>query len=175
MSSSDPDSRLLLLMRHGKAESGAGQVDHERRLTDRGHSQAQLVGQYLESQGVRPQRVLVSDAARTTETWEHLLSTLHGFDGEVSFHEEIYSGGTADLLNLIRSAPDEDRVVMAIGHEPTMSSLVAALAHDESDAGSMAQARIGLPTGAMGVLSGSLERWADLDEDSLTLHTIVRP
>ena len=56
-----------------------------------------------------------------------------------------------------------------------MSSLVAGLAHDESDAGSMAQARIGLPTGAMGVLSGSLDRWADLDEDSLTLHTIVRP
>ena len=41
---------------------------------------------------------------------------------------------------------------MAIGHEPTMSSLVAQLADDDSDAGSVAQARIGLPTGGMGVL-----------------------
>lgn len=175
MSSSDPDSRLLLLMRHGKADSGAGQPDHERRLTDRGHSQAQLVGEYLESQNVRPTRVFVSDAARTSETWEHVLSTMHGFDGQATFHEEIYSGGTAELLDLIRSTGDQDTVVMAIGHEPTMSSLVAQLADDESDAGSVAQARIGLPTGAMGVLSGPLAHWADLDESALTLHTIVRP
>ena len=175
MSSSDPDSRLLLLMRHGKADSGAGQPDHERRLTDRGHSQAQLVGEYLESQNVRPTRVLVSDAARTRETWEHLLSTMHGFDGTVSLHEDIYNGGTTELAALIRSCADEDAVVMVIGHEPTMSSMVAQLADDDSDAGSVAQARIGLPTGAMGVLSGPLAHWSELTDRSLTLHTIVRP
>src|SRR5690625_7499779 len=38
----------------------------------------------------------------------------------------------------------------------------------------IAQARIGLPTGAMGVLSGALDDWRELREGSLTLRTIVR-
>lgn len=175
MSSSDPDSRLLLVMRHGKAESNAAQVDHERRLTDRGRSQARLVGEYLQAQGVKPAVVLVSDAARTRETWEHVASRMPGLDGEITFHEEIYAGGPSEVLSLLHACDDDHPVVMVVGHEPTMASLVSLFADDDSDAGSVAQARIGLPTGAMGVLSGSLSSWRDLREESLTLHTIVRP
>lgn len=175
MSSSDPDSRLLLVMRHGKAESTASQIDHERRLTDRGQAQARLVGEYLQSQNVRLSQVLVSDAARTRETWEHVVSQMPEFEGEVSFHEEIYSGGPSEVMDLVRQSEDRHPVVMVIGHEPTVAALVAHFADDDSDAGSVAQARIGLPTGAMGVLSGPLDGWHELGEGTLTLHTIVRP
>ncbi|MEE1617421.1 SixA phosphatase family protein [Brachybacterium sp. J153] len=175
MSSSDPDSRLLLLMRHGKADSGTGVADHERPLADRGRSQAQLVGEYLESQNVRVSRVLVSDARRTTETWEAVLSTMPSFDGKVTFHEDIYTGGGRELLALIREVKDKHSVLLVIGHEPTISSVISHLAAEDSDSGAEAQARIGMPTGAMGVLSGALPHWQDLDEDGLTLHTIVRP
>ena len=162
-------------MRHGKAESTASQLDHERRLTDRGQSQARLVGEYLQSQNVTLSQVLVSDAARTRETWEHVLSQMPDFDGEVSFHEEIYSGGPSEVMELLRRSPDRHPVVMVVGHEPTVAALVSHFADDDSDAGSVAQVRIGLPTGSMGVLSGALDGWHDLGEGSLTLHTIVRP
>lgn len=175
MSSSDPDSRLLLIMRHGKADSGSGQPDHERRLADRGVTQAQLVGEYLDSQNVHPARVLVSDAVRTVQTWEAAVSKMPGFDGVVTFHEDIYTGGIGELLGLLRDLGDEQGVVMVVGHEPTMAALIALLADDDSDPGSVAQARIGMPTGGMGVLSGGLEHWSDLGEDALTLHTVVRP
>lgn len=175
MTSSDPDSRLLLLMRHGKADSGGGQPDQQRPLTDRGRSQAQLVGEYLTSQSVRPTRVLVSDAQRTRDTWESLRGAMPGFDGEVSFHEDIYHGGPAEVMDLLHAVGDEHAVVLVVGHEPTMASLVSHLADDDSDPGSVAQARIGMPTGGTGVLSGGLEHWADLGEDDLTLHTVVRP
>lgn len=175
MSSPDPDSRLLLLMRHGKAESGSGQSDHERTLADRGVSQAQLVGEYLAAQNVQVSRVLVSDATRTRQTWDSAVARMPGFDGEVSFHEEIYAGGPAEVLALVHEVPSEHPVVMVVGHEPTISSLTSLLADDDSEAGAAAQARIGMPTGATAVLSGALESWSDLVEESLTLHTIVRP
>lgn len=175
MSSSDPDSRLLLLMRHGKAENGSGQPDHERPLAERGVTQAGLVGEYLASQNVDVARVLVSDAARTRQTWEAVAAQMPGFDGEVTFHEEIYSGGAGELLALIRGVEEDCPVVMVVGHEPTISSLTSLLADDDSDAGSVAQARIGMPTGGTAVLSGALPEWSELDEESLTLHTIVRP
>jgi phosphohistidine phosphatase len=175
MSSSDPDSRLLLVMRHGKADSGSGQPDHERPLAERGTTQARLVGEYLSSQGVHLSRVLVSDALRTTQTWESVAAAMPGFDGTVSFHEDIYTGGAAEVLSRLHQVEDEHGVVMVVGHEPTMASLMSLLSDDDSDPGSVAQARIGMPTGGMGVLSGNLGHWSDLDEGALTLHTIVRP
>ncbi|ASK64568.1 phosphohistidine phosphatase [Brachybacterium avium] len=175
MSSSDPDSRLLLLMRHGKAESGSGRPDHERALADRGVTQAQLVGEYLDAQNVQVSRVLVSDAVRTTQTWEAVAAAMPGFDGEVSFHEEIYSGGAADVLALVHGVDARHPVVMVVGHEPTISTLTSLLATEDSEAGAAAQARIGMPTGATAVLSGPLQGWGSLAEASLTLHTIVRP
>ncbi|MFC7374477.1 phosphohistidine phosphatase SixA [Brachybacterium sp. GCM10030267] len=175
MSSSDPDSRLLLLMRHGKADSGSGQPDHERPLAERGRSQARLVGEYLESQNVRVSRVLVSDALRTTQTWDAVRAAMPDFDGKVTLHEDIYSGGAGEVLSLLHDVKDKHPVVMVVGHEPTMASLVSLLAGDHSDPGSVAQARIGMPTGGMGVLSGDLAHWDQLEEKTLTLHTIVRP
>lgn len=170
---SDPDSRILLIMRHGKAE-GAAATDHERGLTDKGRSQAQMVGEYLESQGVRPTLVLVSDAMRTQETWESVLEAMPGFAGEVQVTGALYEAGPAEALDLVRAADPSHPVVLVIGHEPTMSSLTDHLAGEESDPGSAAQARIGLPTGAMCVLSGSSAPWSGLAEDSMTLHTVLR-
>lgn len=175
MSSPDPDSRLLLLMRHGKAEHGSGQPDHERPLAERGIGQAELVGEYLAAQNVQVSRVLVSDALRTTQTWEAVASQMPAFEGRVTLHEEIYSGGRSEVLALLHEVAPEHPVVMVVGHEPTMAALTCLLADDDSDSGSIAQARIGLPTGAMAVLSGSLADWSALDEGSLRLHTIVRP
>ena len=175
MSDSDPDSRLLLLMRHGKAESVGGQMDQDGTLAPKGWAQARLVGDYLESQGVRPTRVLVSDALRTRETWQGVQEAMPGFDGKVTFHEEIYSGGTGDVVDLVRRVKGKHAVVMVVGHEPTTAQLTTLIADDDSDPGSVAQARIGMPTGGTAVLSGPLGEWAQLGEESLTLHTIVRP
>ncbi|MGO1283751.1 MAG: SixA phosphatase family protein [Brachybacterium sp.] len=175
MSSSDPDSRLLLLMRHGKAESGSGQPDHDRALAEKGVTQAQLVGEYLAAQSVQVAQVLVSDAQRTLQTWDSVATKMPGFDGQVSIHEEIYTGGAAEVLALVHGVDAHLPVVLVVGHEPTISTLASALAGDESDASAIAQARIGMPTGSVAVLSGNLSSWQDLQEESLTLHTIVRP
>lgn len=175
MASSDPDSRLLLLMRHGKAESGSSASDKERELLEKGRSQARLVGEYLESQGVRPTRVLVSDAVRTRQTWDEVLAAMPGFDGKVTFHSEIYADGAPEVLDLIRTRKDKHAVVMVVGHEPTLGMLATLFAGEDSDSGAAAQARIGLPTGSMAVLSAPLEHWEALHEGGMTLHTIVRP
>ncbi|WP_341855408.1 histidine phosphatase family protein [Brachybacterium sp. GPGPB12] len=112
-------------MRHGKAENSSGQPDHERALAERGQSQARLVGEYLAAQNVQVSRVLVSDSTRTAQTWEGVRSQMPDFDGEVTSHEEIYSGGPSEPLSLVRGVAPEHAVVLVIGHEPTISSLSA--------------------------------------------------
>lgn len=173
MSSSDPDSRILLLMRHGKAEAG-GEQDIDRDLAERGRQQARLLGDYLEAQGVRPSRVLVSSSARTRQTFAEVAAAMPGLDAEVSHPEELYQGGAGELADALRTLDDDVRVALVVGHEPTISTATHLLADDDSDSGALAQARIGVPTGSMCVLSGRLASWDQLGEDSLALLTIVR-
>lgn len=173
MSASDPDSRILLLMRHGKAET-AGEQDMSRDLVDRGRQQARLVGDYLNAQGVRPSRVLVSPAARTEQTWDQVRAAMPDLDAEVERPGALYEGGPGEVVEMLRALPDDARAVLVIGHEPTMSMLGHLLADDDSDSGALAQARIGMPTGSMCVLAGALPAWSDLGEDSLSLLSVVR-
>lgn len=170
----EPPSRMLLLMRHGKAESSAP-TDKERPLASKGVTQARAVGDYLRSQGICPTRVLVSSAQRTRDTWDALRPGLPDFDGDVSVHDEFYATGPAEVLEELHRLPADESVVLVIGHEPVMSSLASHLADEESsDSGATAQVRLGMPTGSVSVFSGRLGSWAELGEDSLSLHALLR-
>lgn len=172
--SDEPPSRILLLMRHGKAEAVA-ERDFERNLVEKGEDQARLIGDYLVSQGITPSRVLVSAAARTKQTWQGVQSAFQGKDIEVDELEALYLGGTSETLDLIRAVPSAQRVLLVVGHEPTMSQLAYRLADESvSDSTAMAQVRIGFPTGSLGVLTASCDSWEAIDFNQLTLHTLVR-
>src|SRR5690606_25377106 len=62
--------RRLVLMRHAKAERGGpGVEDFDRALTERGVTDAALVGAALARSGITPDLTLASAAARTRQTW----------------------------------------------------------------------------------------------------------
>ena len=61
--------RRLILLRHTKSDWPNGMVDHDRPLAVRGRRAAPLLGRLLIERGFIPDKVLVSTAQRTTETW----------------------------------------------------------------------------------------------------------
>ena len=64
--------RRLMILRHAKAERAApGGRDHDRALNERGREDARKIGDYMARHGLLPDRVVVSPAIRTRETWEH--------------------------------------------------------------------------------------------------------
>ena len=122
-----------------------------------------------------PDAALVSSAERAQQTWSAVADRLGAEPEDVRTVDDIYEAGPAELLDIIHGIDSSARIVMVVGHEPTISALSHWLASEESDSGSVAQARIGMPTGGLAVLSGSLKKWKDLSEDALDLLTIVRP
>ena len=70
--------RRLLLLRHAKAErSEPGTKDHSRVLIDRGRKDAAKIGTYMAGHALVPDRVLLSPAARTQETWKYAATAFH--------------------------------------------------------------------------------------------------
>jgi phosphohistidine phosphatase len=164
--SPSPDTRLLVLMRHAKAESW-GDTDHDRRLSEAGRADATAAGQWLAEQDFTPDHALVSSATRTRETWDAVAAGA-GWSVTPVFDDGLYSAGPETALDLVRETPGEARSVFVVGHNPTVAYLAQMLDDGEGDAASSAEMAGGYPTCALTVLTfdGS---WSDLDMASASV------
>lgn len=112
-----------MLVRHAKAKQD-GPSDAERPLASRGRADAAAIGRWLASQGIVPDRVVVSPSLRTRQTWE-----LAGIDAPpADFDERIYDNTVEDLLAIVRDTPQYVHTLVLVGHNPSMGLLAASWA-----------------------------------------------
>ena len=126
-------ARTLVLLRHAKAETPGEKPDFDRRLTTVGESDADAAGAWLADEGLRPGLVLCSPAARTRQTWQGASialtqATMEAPDSpevhpEVRYEQGLYDGGRTEVMDLLRAVSDEIKVVLVVGHNPTMSDM----------------------------------------------------
>jgi len=163
-----PTDRLLLLLRHAKAEQVAGKPDHDRVLAPRGRRDAEQVGRWLYAQGVACDLVICSTAVRTRQTWEHAIRG--GARSEfVEYRRAVYLGGAGQVLDTIREDAGEVGTLMVIGHAPAVPALVSMLTDGEGSVEAHRAVADGFPTSGLAVLrfSGS---WASLDHGDALLE-----
>lgn len=163
-----------MLLRHAKAEPGGHGADALRRLEPRGRRQCTDVGARLAASGLAPERVIVSSAVRTTETWDGVRAALGDVpEPEVETSDVLYRAGLDEVLELVRATDDRVRTLLVIGHEPAMSTTLGYVAGG-GDPAALAQAHAGLPTAAFGVLELDTG-WAELQRLGAVLRDVVRP
>jgi phosphohistidine phosphatase len=118
--------RTLVLIRHSKTEQATTKGDRARRLTDRGRRDAVAVGEWLHAQGIRPDVVVSSPAARARETWDHIAPVLSG-DTDISEDRRVYEASVDDLFDVVRELPDDADVAVIVGHAPGLPALAGTL------------------------------------------------
>jgi phosphohistidine phosphatase len=116
----------IYIMRHGPAEDHARSGrDFDRRLTASGRARTELVARGLGERNEEPKRIVSSPLARTLETAEVVIASLH-LKIEIEARDELAPGGNA--MALVRElAATGARRVMLVGHEPDVSGLAAHL------------------------------------------------
>ncbi len=145
--------RTLVLLRHAKADRPNGVADVDRPLTERGHADAAAAGAWLVHHGYLPELVLCSPSRRTRQTW-HSVAVALASAPHVRYERAIYDGSAQDMLALLQSL-DEERLVMVVGHNPTISQLCELLDPSSFDSD-------GLRTAGVAVHRGAVE-WAKLE------------
>lgn len=135
--------RTLLLLRHAKADRGAGLLDIDRPLTHRGHADAAAAGAWLAHRRHRPDLVICSPAKRTRQTWHGVAVAMAEAAGAtateqqraptVHYEAAVYADGQKELLELIRAADEAVATILLIGHNPGISLLSAMLDPDAGD------------------------------------------
>jgi phosphohistidine phosphatase len=118
--------RLVVLVRHAKAESGEEGADHDRRLTDRGHRNAVEAGEWLA--GVLPDvgEVWCSSATRAVQTWAAMSRSVQAT--EPSVERGLYLADAQEIAERLHARTSWDGgAVVVVGHNPAMEHLQALL------------------------------------------------
>ena len=169
----DAARRRLMLLRHAKAEKSApGSPDRERALAARGRSDAARIGAYMSRHGLVPDRVAVSPAWRTRETWELLAAALPA-RLEVTFEDGLYNAEPEAILEIARQGAGE-RTALIVGHNPGLHELAHALVAS-GDVETRERLHENLPAGGLVVIDFAGEDWSKLHARSGRLDRFVSP
>jgi phosphohistidine phosphatase len=167
-----PDTRRLVLIRHAKSARPFGVPDEDRPLTGRGRRDAQAAGRWLAAEGPRPDLTLCSTAVRTRHTWEIVCRSLRKVP--TRYLPELYDGDAEDVVGLAVAAPESVKVLVVVGHEPTISVTALRLAGRRSDRRSLEALADKFPTSAIAVLRFD-GPWSRLRPGKTALETFTVP
>ena len=156
-------TRRLVLVRHAKAEPFAAS-DRARELTDRGRREAEAAGSYLREQGIVPDHAVVSSSLRTRGTWDAMEQAL-GSAAEVVYDDAVYSGSTDVVLEALRVVPDAAKVVVFVGHQPTVGHIAHMLDDGEGDHEALHSMLHGFPTASIAVFDVEVP-WDELGDET---------
>ncbi|ACL61830.1 SixA phosphatase family protein [Methylobacterium nodulans] len=164
--------RRLILLRHAKSDWPDGVADSNRPLAPRGRAAAPRMAAYLAEEGLRPDRVLVSPARRTQETWALVKPAL----AEVAEERvpQLYEASAPRLLDVVRSVADDVATLMLVGHNPGLQDLGHLLLSDEDRDGLRALSKK-FPTAAVAVIDLAAARWPEVQPGTGTLERFVTP
>jgi len=167
-----PPHRELLLLRHAKSDwKTPVDSDFERPLSKRGKRDAPRVGEWLHRQGLLPDRVISSPAARAHRTADKACKVLGIEENHIHWEPQIYDADIRALLNVLATCPQQFQRVLLTGHNPGLEGLLIYLC------GSMlehpADGKL-LPTATVARIRMPLD-WQSLPADAGHLLSLTRP
>jgi phosphohistidine phosphatase len=118
--------RTLVLIRHAKTEWAApGQSDFDRSLTERGRSDAHMMGLRLKEQRLLPDLIVASPAKRARQTAQILAGALAYIPEKIRWEESLYHCPSHTFEEVITTAvADEVKILFMIGHNPGLTHFV---------------------------------------------------
>lgn len=158
----------LLILRHAKSSWNDDTVsDFDRPLNKRGMRDAPRIGAWMRDQGLRPELILCSPAARARATLAAINEVLEVPESQIQLHDAIYEANRSTLLDLLRKVPANVHRAMMIGHNPGLETLTEYLSDRPLEPGFMKTATL-----ARLLLKSP---WEDLAQSSAVLESLMTP
>lgn len=164
-------AKQVIILRHAKSSwSRANTADIDRALKTRGHNDARLIGNWLNTYctGHRIGEItqLVSPANRTRLTADAINRRLEHVRIQQRIVDSLYLADVDQMLNLIRQQDDAADNLMLVGHNPGMHELVEHLLGIEMSK---------FPTCAIACLPVNIEHWQLIRPGLVQDYSLMRP
>lgn len=124
----------------------------------------------LRDMKLAPEIIDCSAALRARQTCGRLLKVF-GDKTQVDYHQSLYDGGLQSVFDELAHAKGKTRVMMVLGHEPTISICGQWLASEESQADRVDLLNLGVQTAGVLVLGSNkpFDKWQLHDGDLLAV------
>ncbi len=166
--------RRLLLFRHAKTEpSEPGTQDRTRVLMDRGRKDAGKIGAYMAGHALLPDRVVISPAARTQETWKIAAAAFRPAPAAMTV-DQLYDATPHAIFAVIKDAPAAAHTLLIVGHNPGLHE-VALMLIASGDIDARERLREKLPTSGLVIIDFAFDAWSKLHPQSGRLERFVSP
>jgi phosphohistidine phosphatase len=166
--------RRLLLFRHAKAERAfPGASDRERELIERGRKDAGRIGAYMASHAMAPERVLLSPAARTQQSWKCAAGAFKPAPAAMTV-DKLYNATSHAILGVIKDVPASVHTLLVCGHNPGLHELALMLVAS-GDVEARERLREKLPTSGVVIVDFAQDDWSRLHPQSGRLERFVSP
>lgn len=120
---------VLILMRHAKSGwPEDGRRDFDRPLATRGAKDAPRMGKWLRKNGLVPDQVVSSPAARALDTAKYVAGKLHIPAKRILLEARIYEAGLRQLCEVVAAHGADSTMLLLVGHNPGLEELLLHLA-----------------------------------------------
>lgn len=157
----------LIIVRHGKAvtpDSFARDID--RVLAPRGINDGYKIGDSLKSEGIKPDLVLTSPAARASHTAFILARVLDVATDNIRIVKNFYHCNIPVFLNEIYALDNKYNSVLLSAHNPGITDLAHELTGGETNF---------LPTTGVAVVRFAIEKWTSISDAKPEFTLILKP
>jgi phosphohistidine phosphatase len=147
-------TRHIGLLRHAKSSwDSPNSDDFDRPLNKRGQRDAPLMGAFLREQGIRPELIISSDAARAQATALAVARELGYPATNIVFTSDLYLAEARTILEVVATKGSSARYVIAVAHNPGLTDFVNRYSTARLD---------NLPTCAYAEITTTTDSWEEL-------------
>lgn len=141
--------KTLIVIRHAKAEQSFGN-DKDRKLTERGHRDAEKMANLLVEKGFKIDKIFSSPSVRTEQTTEY-FAMANGLKGDdIKYFEKMYLGSVLNIEESILWLKENINTLAIVGHNPGVSDFVNDLTNSTIE---------DLPTCGIAVIELEMDNW----------------
>ena len=157
----------IILVRHGKAaDHNNYKRDIDRVLTERGVGDGYKIGEKLIKEGITPDLILTSPAARANHTALIIARVMKFEEDKLKFVNRLYHCSADTFLDEIYALPEDISSVMMVAHNPGVTDLAYELTRGGTTF---------LPTTGVAVIRFNGVTWKDIGSAKAIDSLIIKP
>ena len=147
--------KKVILIRHGKSSWEHDVTDRDRPLKERGINDSELISKELGAKSDIPKTIFSSPANRALSTCKIFLKSLDISESEITVVEDLYDFEGQNVINFIKTLPNDVNEVMIFGHNHAFTSISNIFGDTYID---------NLPTSGLVKLNFEIDDWKDLKQ-----------
>lgn len=158
--------KQLFIIRHSKAEPSQS-MDKQRKLTEKGHHDAEMMARRLLEQGYKIEKIFSSTATRALQTAGH-FAEVHGVQPQdLKAFDSLYLADTLEITLTIEWLKQNVNNLAIVAHNPGISNFTNDITHTLQDH---------LPTSGIAIIEVSMDNWEeDFEAADKQLVAILTP